>query len=314
MRTITLEELLEAGCHFGHQVTRQNPKTADFVFEARDGIHIIDLEKTKEGLEKAAAFIKQIALQPESTIIFLGTKRQAEGIVKEELQRAKDAGVNDFYSVTARWIGGTLTNFGEVTKNYQKLSDLTNKLKNEFEKIKFTKKEISLWEKERLKLERYYGGTKDMKKVPDVLFVIDTHLENLAVREARAMGIPVVGIVDTNADPDFVDYVIPANDDASGSIKLILNYIVDAWIEGKKKGAKTDNGEGQVANGKELMADGKQQGEKHEKGAEETERPKETKELEAKEAKSLEKKATKKAAVKKTTVKKAKVVKKEVKL
>ncbi len=248
MRTISLEELLEAGCHFGHQVTRQNPKTADFVFEARDGIHIIDLEKTKEGLEKAAAFIKQIALKPESTIIILGTKRQAEGIVKEELVRAKDAGVNDFYSVTARWIGGTLTNFGEVTKNYQKLKDLTEKLKNEFEKIKFTKKEISLWEKERIKLERYYGGAKDMKKVPDVLFVIDTHLENLAVREARNMGIPVVGIVDTNADPDFVDFVIPANDDASGSIKLILNYIVDAWIEGKKKAAK---GEGESARGEE---------------------------------------------------------------
>lgn len=256
MRTITLEELLEAGCHFGHQVTRQNPKTAEFVFEARDNIHIIDLDKTKEGLEKAAEFIKQIASNPESTIIILGTKRQAEVIVKEELKRAADLGVGGLFSVTVRWIGGTLTNLGEVTKNYKKLKDLTDRLKNEFEKVKYTKKEISLWEKERVKLEKYYGGIKDMQRVPEVMFVIDTHSEDQAVREARKMGIPVVGIVDTNADPDPVDYIIPANDDASGSIKLIVNYIIDAWIEGKKKIAK---GEGQRAEGKEETKETKEE-------------------------------------------------------
>jgi small subunit ribosomal protein S2 len=243
MKTITLEELLEAGCHFGHQVSRQNPKTREFVFEARDNIHIIDLEKTKEGLESAGAFIKQVAQRLDSTIIILGTKRQAEGIVAEEVQRVKEEGINSLYSVTARWIGGTLTNFAEVTKNYKKLKDLTEKLKNEFEKVKYTKKEISLWDKERQKLIMYYGGTQDMTKIPDVVFVIDTHLEDLAVREARAMGVPVVGIVDTNADPDLINYPIPANDDAAGSIKLITKYIIDAWIEGKKQAAKTEDNE-----------------------------------------------------------------------
>jgi small subunit ribosomal protein S2 len=325
MRTITLEELLEAGCHFGHQVTRQNPKTRDFVFEARDNIHIIDLQKTKEGLEEAAAFIKQVALKPESTLIVLGTKRQAEGIVTEEVKRANSEGVGDLYAVTARWIGGTFSNFAEVTKNYKKLKDLTDKLKNEFEKVKFTKKEISLWDKERIKLERYYGGTKDMKKIPDAIFVIDTHMEALAVREARNMGVPVVGIVDTNADPDPVDHVIPANDDASGSIKLIATYIIDAWIEGKKKLAKGEermangkeqkeaegkeqvaNSKGQEANGKGLMANGeplKQDTKKPEVSKAKVEKSENVKPT-VKKAKKSEP-ALKKASIKKTTAKKA---------
>ena len=302
MRTITLEELLEAGCHFGHQVTRQNPKSADFVFEARDNIHIIDLEKTKEGLEKAAAFIKQTALRPESTLLVLGTKRQAEGIVREEVERAFKEGISGLYTVTARWIGGTFSNFSEVTKNYKKLKDITDKLKNEFEKMRYTKKEISLWEKERQKLERYYGGAKDMQKVPDAIFVIDTHTESLAVREARNMGVSVVGIVDTNADPDPVDFVIPANDDASGSIKLILNYIIDAWIEGKKKGAKgegqkVEDGE-QVGNSKELMANSQPQKSAEENGGS---------------GKKTIKKDTATKTDKKTTVKKKTEVKKETK-
>lgn len=287
MRSITLEELLEAGCHFGHQVTRQNPKSADFVFEARDNIHIIDLEKTKEGLENAAAFIKQIAQNPESTLVVLGTKRQAEGLVREEYERATKEGVSGIYTVTARWIGGTFSNFAEVTKNYKKLKDISEKLKNEFEKMKYTKKEISLWEKERQKLERYYGGAKDMLKIPDAIFVIDTHTESLAVREAQNMGVKVIGIVDTNADPDPVDYVIPANDDASGSIKLILSYIIDAWIEGKKKAAKEEE---KAANSKDLpagkaglMANGEQQ-------KQDTMKPEVT-EAKAGEAKSVEQEA-----------------------
>jgi small subunit ribosomal protein S2 len=255
MRTISLEELLEAGCHFGHQVTRQNPKTREFVFETRDNIHIIDLEKTKEGLEIAAAFIKQIAQKPEASIIILGTKRQAEGIVKEEAKRATESGADNIYTVTSRWIGGTMTNFSEVMKNYKKLKDLTEKLKDEYEKSKYTKKEISLWDKERIKLTKYYGGTKDMKKIPDVLFVIDTHLEDLAVREALAMSVPVVGIVDTNADPDLVTYPIPANDDASGSIKLIATYIIDAWIEGKHLAAKVEESKKEVVEKQEVNED-----------------------------------------------------------
>lgn len=238
MKNITLEELLEAGCHFGHQVTRHNPKSRDFVFEARDNIHIIDLGKTKEGLENAAAFVKNVAQRPESTILLLGAKRQAEGIVKEEAKRAAEEGATGIFMVTARWIGGTITNAGEVAKNYKRLKELTARLQNESEKSKYTKKEVSLWEKERQKLIMYYDGAKDMTKAPDVLFIIDTHLENLAVREAVAMRVPTVGIVDTNADPDWITYPIPANDDAAGSIKLITSYIVDAWVEGKKAAKK----------------------------------------------------------------------------
>jgi small subunit ribosomal protein S2 len=248
MRTITLEELLEAGCHFGHQVTRHNPKSRDFVFEARDNIHIIDLEKTKEGLEKAAAFIKSVAERPESTMLILGTKRQAEAIVKEEAKRALDESGAGIYSVTSRWIGGTMTNFSEVAKNYKKLKDLAIKLRSEEEKAKYTKKEISLWEKERQKLLSFYDGTQDMTKIPDVVFVIDTHLEALAIFEALAMKVPTVGIVDTNADPDPITYPIPANDDAAGSIKLIASYIRDAWIVGKKKSAKKEDNEAETVN------------------------------------------------------------------
>jgi len=237
MRTITLEELLEAGSHFGHQVTRHNPKSRDYVFEARDGIHIIDLAKTKEGLEEAAAFVKKVA-ERDGSIVILGAKRQADAIVKEEAKRAIEAGATDLYYVTARWIGGLLTNLPEVSKNFRKLQDLTKKLNDPYEKQKYTKKEVSLWDKEKVKLEVYYQGVADMKKAPDAVFIIDTHLENLAVREARAMRVPIVGITDTNADPTIIDYPIPANDDAAGSIKLITSYIIDAWIEGKMKARK----------------------------------------------------------------------------
>jgi small subunit ribosomal protein S2 len=240
MKEITLEELLEAGCHFGHQVTRQNPKARDFVFEARDNIHIIDLAMTKQGLDDAANYIYDLAKRG-GTLVVIGSKRQAQPIVIAEVKRAKEElakkGIADgLYSVTARWIGGTLTNLGEVIKNYKKLKDLESKLKNDFEKAKYTKKEIGMWEKERQKLETFYGGMKDMQGLPDALFVIDTHLENLAVREANRMGVTTVGIVDTNANPDPITYPIPANDDAVGSLQLIISHIVNAWIEGKTQG------------------------------------------------------------------------------
>lgn len=236
MRTITLEELLEAGCHFGHQVTRHNPKSRDFVFEARDNIHIIDLAKTKEGLEEAGAFIKSVAQKDGSTILVVGTKRQAKPIIEEEIKRVIDTlgGDASIFSVTNRWIGGTLTNLTEVAKNSKKLKDLEGRLANEDEKEKYTKKEVGMWEKDRQKLEAHYGGVKNMKAKPDVLIIVDSHLENLAVREARATATPTVAIVDTNADPLVIDHPIPANDDAAGSIKLIVNYLVDAWIEGRK--------------------------------------------------------------------------------
>jgi len=238
MRTISLEELLEAGAHFGHQVTRQNPKARDYVFEARDGIHIIDLAKTKQGLDEAAAFVKQLASRPGSSMIMLGAKRQAQMIVREEAERARVAGAENLYSVTNRWIGGILTNFSEISKNFKRLNQLTSDLQNKEAREGYTKKEISLWDKERQKLMMFYGGIADMQKVPDAIFVIDTHLERLAVDEARDMGIPTVGITDTNSDPTIVNFPIPANDDAVGSVQLIVHHIVDAWIEGKKKGAE----------------------------------------------------------------------------
>lgn len=238
MREITLEELLEAGCHFGHQVTRANPKAREFVFEARDGIHIIDLVKTKEGLEEAGNFILDAAISG-GKLLVVGTKRQARPLVEEALRQAQGQGATDgLFWVTNRWVGGTLTNLSEVAKNCKKLKDFRVKLADDEEKAKYTKREVGLWEKERLKLESLYGGVEDMQEVPTSLFVIDTHLEDLAVKEAIKMGVTTVGIVDTNADPRIIDHPIPANDDAVGSIKLIVNYIIDAWIEGKKQLSK----------------------------------------------------------------------------
>ncbi len=242
MRTITLEELLEAGCHFGHQVTRQNPKARDYIFEERDNIHIIDLEKTKEGLEEAGAYVKELAKNG-GTILILGTKRQAQAVLAEEIKKLKDEGVAGISWVTKRWIGGTFTNYAEVSKNFRKLRDLEKRLKDENEKALFTKREIGEWEKERQKLEGFYGGIASIDKVPDAIFVIDTHLEDLAIREALAMNVKSVGITDTNSDPTVVDYPIPANDDAVGSLKLITQYILEAWREGKKQELKNKNKE-----------------------------------------------------------------------
>ena len=235
MRQITLEELLEAGCHFGHQVTRSNPKARDFIYEARDNIHIIDLAKTKQYLEEAGEFIKSIAQKEGSNIIVIGTKRQARGIVEEGVLRAENEGAGKgLFHITNRWVGGLLTNFPEVSKNFKKLKDFEENLQSEDFKTKYTKKEIGLFTKEKDKLRSLYGGVALIDHKPDALFIIDSHLENLAVREATQTGVPTVGVVDTNADPAAVDYPIPANDDAVGSIKLIVDYVIDAWIEGRK--------------------------------------------------------------------------------
>ncbi len=269
MRDITLEELLEAGCHFGHQVTRQNPKARDFVFEARDGIHIIDLTKTKEYLDEALTFSREMAARPHASLLLVGTKRQAQDIVHAQLKRANEAlegttrktaeGVEEkvaanIYSVTNRWIGGTITNFSAMQKNFQRLHELTKLLASEDAREKYTKRELGLFDKERAKLESFYSGVAEMKTIPSMLFVIDTHTEDLAVREANRMQIPVVGLVDTNADPDVVTNPIPANDDAVGSIQLLTSAIVDAWIEGKlnkDKGSGIKDKEAPSVKGKE---------------------------------------------------------------
>lgn len=244
MRNITLEELLEAGAHFGHQVTRFNPKARDFVFEAKDNIHIINLDKTREGLLEAGEYIKEIAKQG-GTLLIVGTKRQAKDTVIKEISRVKELfkdkkeapNLVPFY-VTYKWIGGIITNFTQFQKNIKKLKDLETNLQSEEEKAKYTKKEIGLWEKERQRLSSLYEGIRDMQKEPDALFIIDSHLENLSVREANAMNIATVAITDTNSDPTVVTYAIPANDDAVGSIELITSYIIDAWIEGQNERLK----------------------------------------------------------------------------
>jgi small subunit ribosomal protein S2 len=239
MKNITLEELLEAGSHFGHQVTRQNPKARDYIFEARDNVHIIDLAKTKEGLDEAASFVKDLA-QKGGNMIILGAKRQAEPVVREQAKKAKEAGIEGLFFVSNRWIGGILTNYPEVSKNFKRLKDLTKFMDTPSEKASFTKKEISLMEKERAKLDSFYWGVQDMKKVPEAVFIIDTHLEDLAVREAIATRVKIVGITDTNADPTVIDYAIPANDDAVGSVQLIVSHVVDAFIEGRKNAGKEE--------------------------------------------------------------------------
>lgn len=255
MKQITLEELLEAGCHFGHQVTRSNPKARDFVFEARDNIQIIDLAKTREGLDEAAKFAQKLGENGKSLLV-VGTKRQAREIIDQEIVRVKDllkeAKKEDngkLYYITQRWVGGILTNFPEVSKNFKKLSDLKEKVTKEEEKSKYTKREIALFIKEIQKLESFYKGILQMQQKPDALFIIDSHLEHLAVKEALNLGVETIAIVDTNADPYIIDHPIPANDDAVGSIKLIVSHILDAWVEGVKaqKTATTETQKGTEA-------------------------------------------------------------------
>jgi len=239
MRQITLEELLEAGCHFGHQVNRRNPKANRYIFEARGGVNIINLEATQEGLIAAAEYVKELAVKGGS-IVVVGTKRQAQAIVKEEVERAREVTPDTIHYIISRWIGGIFTNFEEVKKNFKKLVDL-EKIVTAEDRGGYTKREVGIFEKELIKLKDIYGGLFTIKQAPDAVFIIDTHGENTAVREAARVGLKTIGITDTNADPSEVDFSIPANDDAVGSIKLITTYLIDAWIEGSKEKLKVDN-------------------------------------------------------------------------
>lgn len=236
MKDISLKDLLEAGCHFGHQVTKWHPRAAKFIYSAREGVHIIDLAKTKKGLLEACDFIEKL-VSGGGIILFLGTKRQAKGIVKEEAEK-----VGAFY-ITERWPGGLITNWEVMNKNLLKMKNLEWRLSNDAEKAKFKKKEVALWGKELKKLTEVYGGIKDLPRVPDALFVVDVRKELGAVREAKRRGIPVVGIVDTNSNPDLIDYVIPANDDAVGSLMYIVSVVAGAYAEGKRKAEKKEEKE-----------------------------------------------------------------------
>lgn len=229
-KEVSLKDLLEAGCHFGHQARRWNPKMKPYLYDVRDGVHIFDLVKTKEGLEAAIAFVRSTASRGES-IVFVGTKRQAKIVIAEE---AKKAGIP---YVAQRWIGGTITNWEQMKKRLDKLAEMTRKRK-EGEYKKYTKKEQAGLDKEISRLEKFFGGLKELENPPAVLFIVDVKKEEAAVREARRKGIIVVAIVDSDSNPDWADYVIPANDDAAGSVKLIVGAIAQAVTEGKKIWAK----------------------------------------------------------------------------
>ena len=226
MAVVSMKQLLEAGVHFGHQTRRWNPKMATYIYTERNGIYIIDLQKTVKKLEEAYAFVRQLAESGES-ILFVGTKKQAQDAIKEEAER-----VGQFY-VNARWLGGMLTNFKTIRQRIQRLEQL-RKMQEDGTFDRLPKKEVGKLELEIEKLEKYLGGIKTMNKLPGALFIVDPRKERIAVAEAKKLGIPIVAIVDTNCDPDEIDYVIPGNDDAIRAVKLIASTMADAIIEGRQ--------------------------------------------------------------------------------
>jgi small subunit ribosomal protein S2 len=224
---ISMKELLEAGVHFGHQTKRWNPKMKEYIFGERNGIYIIDLQKTLKMFKDAARFVGEMAAQGK-TVLFVGTKRQAQEAISEEASRCA------MFFVNQRWLGGLLTNMATVQRSIKRLKELEGMATTEDGYAGRPKKEVIRLERERKHLDQNLAGIKDMPGLPDVLFVIDSNKEAIAVREARRLGIPVVAIVDTNCDPDEVDYVIPGNDDALRAIRLFANKIADAVIEGRQ--------------------------------------------------------------------------------
>ena len=226
MAVISMKQLLEAGVHFGHQTRRWNPKMAAYIFTERNGIYIIDLQKTVKKLEEAYFFVRDTAAAGES-ILFVGTKKQAQDAIKEEAERC-----GQFY-VNARWLGGMLTNFKTMRTRINRLNQL-KKMQEDGTFDLLPKKEVIKLQLEIAKLEKYLGGVKEMKKLPGAMFVVDPRKEKNAIAEARKLGIPIVAIVDTNCDPDEIDYVIPGNDDAIRAVKLIAGKMADAILEGKQ--------------------------------------------------------------------------------
>ena len=226
MSVVSMKQLLEAGVHFGHQTRRWNPKMAQYIFTERNGIYIIDLQKTVKKLEEAYLFIRDIAAEG-GEVIFVGTKKQAQDSVKEEAERCGMPYVN------ARWLGGMLTNFNTIQKRIKRLAQLkAMEADGTFDLL--PKKEVTKLNLEIEKLEKFMGGITEMKKQPAAMFIVDPRKERIAVLEAHKLGIPIVAIVDTNCDPDEVDYVIPGNDDAIRAVKLIAGAMADAIIEGRQ--------------------------------------------------------------------------------
>ncbi len=226
MAVVAMKQLLEAGVHFGHQTRRWDPRMAEYIFQARNGIHIIDLQKTSKKLDEAYAFIREQAEEGKN-ILFVGTKKQAQNCVQEAAEKS------GMFYINQRWLGGTLTNFNTIRKRIERLATLEEMEQNgTFEVL--PKKEVVLLRKEMNKLNQNLGGIKNMTEIPDVIFLVDPKKEHIAVQEARKLNIPIVGLVDTNCDPNDVDYVIPGNDDAIRAVKLITDVMANAIIEGKQ--------------------------------------------------------------------------------
>jgi small subunit ribosomal protein S2 len=240
---VKMRTLLETGVHFGHRTNKWNPKMAEFIFTARNGIHIIDLQQTLANLNEYYDMIRDL-IADGGTVLFVGTKRQAQETIEEQAKRCGMGYVN------TRWLGGTLTNFRTIRSRIETLKKLeTDRDSGQFDKL--TKKEAMMNERKIEKLQERLGGLRDAKRMPDLLIIVDTERENTAVHEANILRIPVLGIIDTNGDPDVVDYIIPGNDDAMRSIRLLVSALADAVIEGKaiRKGGDTEEGETEDAAG-----------------------------------------------------------------
>ena len=235
MGVVSMKQLLEAGVHFGHQTRRWNPKMARYIFTERNGIYIIDLQKTVKKLEEAYMFVRDVAANGDN-VLFVGTKKQAGESIKEEAERA------GAHYVNARWLGGMMTNFKTIRRRIQRLEQL-RKMQEDGTFDRLPKKEVGKLELEIEKLEKYLCGIKTMDKLPGALFIVDPRKERIAVAEAKKLGIPIVAIVDTNCDPDEIDYVIPGNDDAIRAVKLIAGTMADAIIEGRQGAQSAEDAE-----------------------------------------------------------------------
>ncbi len=225
MSNITMKQLLEAGVQFGHQTKRWNPKMKKYIFDARNGIYIIDLQKTLQLFREACEFVKNLVAEGEA-VVYIGTKKQAQDVITEEAERG------GMFYVNQRWLGGTLTNFSTIHLGIVRLKKYEEIKEQGFPAMK--KKEVSRIERELFKLQKYFGGVRGMDRRPGAIFVVDTKKERIAVHEANRLGIPVIGVVDTNSDPDGIDYIIPSNDDAIRAIKLVASRITDAVLEGSQ--------------------------------------------------------------------------------
>ncbi|WP_288657733.1 30S ribosomal protein S2 [uncultured Limosilactobacillus sp.] len=226
MSVVTMKQLLEAGVHFGHQTRRWNPKMEEYIFTERNGIYIIDLQKTVKMIDTAYNYMKDVAANG-GVVLFVGTKKQAQDSIEEEATRAGQCYVNH------RWLGGTLTNWKTIQSRIARLKEL-KKMAEDGTFDVLPKKEVVVLTKQREKLERFLGGIEDMPRIPDVMYIVDPHKEQIAVKEAQKLHIPIVAMVDTNTDPDDIDYVIPSNDDAIRAVRLITSKMADAIVEGKQ--------------------------------------------------------------------------------